>query len=58
MAVILKTQSVTKKFGGFTAVEKVSLSFVVSVLSVSAFVVESLIPVTVMSAGTLSKSSL
>jgi branched-chain amino acid transport system ATP-binding protein len=26
MAVILKTQSVTKKFGGFTAVEKVSLS--------------------------------
>ena len=26
MAVILKTQSVTRKFGGFTAVEKVSLS--------------------------------
>ena len=26
MAVILKTQTVTKKFGGFTAVEKVSLS--------------------------------
>ena len=26
MAAILKTQSVTKKFGGFTAVEKVSLS--------------------------------
>ena len=26
MAIILKTQSVTKKFGGFTAVEKVSLS--------------------------------
>ena len=26
MAVILKTQSVTKKFGGFTAVEKVTLS--------------------------------
>ena len=26
MAVILKTQSVTKKFGGITAVEKVSLS--------------------------------
>jgi len=26
MAIILKTQTVTKKFGGFTAVEKVSLS--------------------------------